>query len=136
MVRESAILNQRSNESVAYITYFIEYLLTFTNLISGAFVITLEKDWFNQLDDFRKIPLYALVGSSLCFAFVYIFIDILEGAIEIWHYECNRQKHTYTPLVVSNLMHLVLLIATLTLGLLLGLIYSIFDVEQYWKETL
>ena len=76
--------------------------------------------------------MYALVSTSLAFAIVYIFIDIVEVIIETYHYECCKRPATkFKPLVISNLQHLELLIATLATGFLLGLIYSLNDVEQY-----
>ena len=93
MIRDSAILDKKANEKVEKLTYLIEYCLTFMNIISGAFVITLEKDWFSKVNDFSKIPLYALVSSSMAFAYVYIFIDVIEACIELWHFEaCKREK--------------------------------------------
>ena len=112
------------------VTYVLEYCLTFTNIISGALIFTLEKNWFSQLNDSKKIPLYALVGTSLAFAVVYIFIDFIELCIEGYHFDCcKRPSSKYKPLVISNLQHLQLLICTLSTGLLLGFIYSFNDVE-------
>lgn len=115
--------------------YCLEYCLTFSNLISGAFVITLEKDWFSKINDASKIPLYAFVSSSLAFATVYILIDVFEAIIECVHFDtCKRPKSSYNPLIVTNLMHLVLLIFTLSLGLVFGTIFSFTDVERFWKS--
>ena len=117
------------------LTYFLEYCLTFTNIISGALIFTLEKSWFSTLEDSHKIPLYALVSTSLAFAIVYIFIDVIEVFIEAVHFDCcKKPSSAYRPLVISNLQHLELLIATLTVGFILGLIYSLNDVEQYWQH--
>ena len=111
-------------------TYFLEYCLTFTNIISGALICTLEKNWFSTLEDSHKIPLYALVSTSLAFAIVYIFIDVIEVFLECYHFDCcRRPKSRFKPLVISNLQHLELLIATLATGFILGFVYSLNDVE-------
>ena len=98
------MLSKEQNETVGKLTYCLEYCLSFTNIISGAFVITLEKDWFSKINDSSKIPLYALVSSSLAFAAIYILIDFFEAVIECWHFDtCKRPKSSYSPLVISNL---------------------------------
>jgi len=115
------------------LTYFLEYCLTFTNIISGALTCTLEKNWFSTLQDSHKIPLYALVSTSLAFLIVYVFIDVVEVFMEAYHYDCcKKPSYKFKPLVISNLQHLELLIATLATGFILGLIYSLNDVEKYW----
>jgi len=48
-IRDSTLLDKQQNEKVLSLTYFLEYCLTFTNIISGALICTLEKNWFSTL---------------------------------------------------------------------------------------
>ena len=111
--------------------------MTFINIFSGAFIMTLEKDWFSKIDDSHKVPLYMLVSSSFAFTIVYMITDIFEFILECVHFDYHqRPRSTFRALVVSNLMHLILLTNALTLGLSFGFIFGYKDVEKYWKNVL
>ena len=68
-------------------TYVVEYCMTFTNIFSGACIMTLEKDWFSKIDDNHKIPLYMLVSSSFAFALIYMITDVFELIVECLHFD-------------------------------------------------
>ena len=77
-----------------------------------------------------KIPLYAMIGTSLAFLINYSFIDVFEFTLEMVHYEfCKRRKDTFVPLVVSNLQHYFLLVCTICMGILFGSMYGAVDFE-------
>ena len=130
---DSTLIGAKLNKYVAAFTYCLEYCLTFINIISGACVVTLEKDWFSKIPERSKIPLYILVSLSLSFAVVYIFVDFIEAILECIHFDCcKRPKSKHTPLLISNLQHLILLIATITIGITFGGMYSTNEIEKYY----
>ena len=75
-----------------------------------------------------------MVACSLTFAVNYTIIDMLELTLDFIHNDiCRKGKDTFTPLVVSNLQHYFLLVATLVLGLLFGSMYGAVDIEELYE---
>lgn len=45
---------------------------------SGVICFMLEETWFVRLDYRMKIPVYALLGVSVCFALLFSLIDLIN----------------------------------------------------------
>lgn len=48
------------------------------SLTAGVMTIFLEKDWFKNINDTVKVPVYGIMGASYSFIIVYILVDLLE----------------------------------------------------------
>ena len=131
---DSKLCKSDQNNTINNVTYYLEYAMAVTNFLSGAFCFILEKEWFSKIDDDMKIPLYAMIGSSLAFAVNYTVVDVVIILLEFCHYDLRkRSKAEYTPLVVSNLQHFFLLIATVILGVIFGALYGLTDIETLYE---
>ena len=115
----------------------MEYMLSFTNLLSGLFCIILDKDLFSKIDDDYKIPLYAMIGASLAFLINYSIVDMIEVTMDFYHFDmCGKAKSDYVPLVVSNVHHYFLLLATMGMGVLFGTMFGAVDIESLYMVKL
>ena len=112
----------------------MEYALCFNNLLSGLFCIILDKELFSKIDDDYKIPLYGMIGASLAFMIFYTIVDMIEVTMEFWDFDiCKKAKADHVPLVVSNLQHYFLLLATLCMGILFGVMFGAVDIESMYR---
>jgi len=55
---------------------------------SGALCFFLEKEWFQSISAKTKIPIYALLGSSISFTMHYLTVDALEEIKIFVEYAC------------------------------------------------
>ena len=111
----------------------MEYTLAGMTVLSGALGILLDKEIFSTMDDMLKIPIYAWLGCSLSFTVNYTSIDMIETTKDWWHfYVCKREQRVYIPLVVSNLQHYLLLVASIMIGILYGAGYGFVDIESLY----
>ena len=46
--------------------------------MSGLLSIILDKGWFTMIGPSVKIPMYIILGSSVCFALIFTSIDIIN----------------------------------------------------------
>ena len=113
----------------------MEYTLAGMTLLSGALGILLDKEvFFSDMDDMWKIPIYAWLGATLSFTINYTSIDMIENTMDWWHfYICKREQTNYTPLVVSNLQHYLLLVASIMIGIFYGAGYGFVDLESLYQ---
>ena len=122
------------NQSINKQLYFLEYILAGMTVLSGALGILLDKELFSEMDDMLKIPIYAWLSCSLSFTINYTSIDMIENTMDWWHfYICKRQQSAYTPLVVSNMQHYLLLVASIIVGVLYGAGYGFIDIESLYE---
>lgn len=50
-------------------------------MFSGAMCFMLEAEWFTKLSPGTKVPVYTMLGMSVCFALMFSFIDLLNVAV-------------------------------------------------------
>ena len=92
-------------------------------IISGSLCIFLDTHWFH----FRaiyKIPLYSILGMSVCFAFTFSFMDLLN-----WLVGTCQNSDTIALVESKEQVHLVLG-SSIIMGFIFGLIFGIMDVED------
>mmetsp|Transcript_38735 Transcript_38735/g.95313 ORF Transcript_38735/g.95313 Transcript_38735/m.95313 type:complete len:232 (+) Transcript_38735:182-877(+) len=95
-------------------------------LVSGLFCFLLKKDWLVSLSPDVKLPMYSMLGTSLCFALTFSVVDILNNTSS-----CAAQApHNNVPMVQSSKQVYVVLISSLFMGFLFGLSFGLIDVED------
>jgi len=102
-------------------------LLGFSTLVmfSGVLCFMLEKDWFIRMSPTLKVPLYSILGISVCFALLFSIIDLINYCTG---YFC--QGPNSKPLVdTENQVYLVVASAVL-MGFLFGMIFGLLDIED------
>jgi len=105
-------------------------LATFSILVmfSGLVCFMLEADWFTSLAPGYKVPLYAILGVSLCFALLFSIIDLINYCTGV----CACCHTTKALIETESQVYLVVTTAML-MGFIFGLIFGLLDVED---ETL
>eukprot|EP00743_Colponemidia_sp_Colp-15_P002609 GILK01002826.1.p1 GENE.GILK01002826.1~~GILK01002826.1.p1 ORF type:complete len:244 (+),score=18.59 GILK01002826.1:61-792(+) len=102
------------------------FLLAFAIMVmlSGALCFVLEKNWFVGLSSVSKIPLYALLGISVCFALTFSIVDLLNYFMGL----C--QPVHVKPLVESTSQVYLVLTTAVSMGAIFGFIFGLMDIED------
>jgi len=93
--------------------------------ISGLLCFILEEDWFVHLHRDAKVPVYTLLGASVCFALLFSLIDVLNYCA----LQCCTQDQSQ-PLVNTDAQIYLVVVTSITMGLTFGFIFGIMDVED------
>lgn len=100
------------------------YLFGVLAIVSGFLCVYLEKDLFSGLGYVWKIPLYALLGVSFIFVFIFIISDCINYCSLICY------DDTATPIISSNQQIYLLTFGSILMGFLYGIIFGILDVQD------
>jgi hypothetical protein len=59
------------------------FIIGFSILVifSGLFCFFLERDWITVLKPNAKIPMYIVLGTSLCFALTFSIVDLVNQGV-------------------------------------------------------
>jgi len=104
------------------------YILTALSLMvmfSGVLCFLLEKDWFIGLNKLVKVPLYSILGISVCFALLFSVIDLINYCTSV----CCRSFQNKPLVETENQVYLVVATAV-SMGFLFGLVFGYLDVED------
>ena len=77
--KDSYLLPPTINNFVNEYIRSAEYLMSAGMVLSGLLIFTLEKHMFAKFDDHYKVPIYAIIGSSLSFIITNGLFDIVES---------------------------------------------------------
>mmetsp|Transcript_1285 Transcript_1285/g.1334 ORF Transcript_1285/g.1334 Transcript_1285/m.1334 type:complete len:174 (-) Transcript_1285:150-671(-) len=111
---------------------------------SGLLCFSLEKNWFKTISASAKVPSYALLGTSISFAFIYSVMDLIQWLFQFFqrHYafffmtEDELKKTPLNPqILVTNIQIYLLLSISLIIGVLFGTIFGIIDIEDYSRNS-
>jgi len=126
-MRKSRILNENQNQKLELAITRLEYLLAATIFAAGIVCTFLEKDWFQGISYKLKILPYCLIGESISFTWLVSCLDFLEYT-KSWFDWCRRDRPT--QLVASNLMYFIVLVFSMTIGLVQGFLFGFSDIED------
>jgi hypothetical protein len=94
-------------------------------LLSGLLCFMLEEAWFIRTSPTWKIPVYSLLGVSVCFALLFSLIDVINYCTTLcWPPEQTR------PLVNTEAQIYLVVATAVTMGLSFGFVFGLFDVED------
>mmetsp|Transcript_16640 Transcript_16640/g.32812 ORF Transcript_16640/g.32812 Transcript_16640/m.32812 type:complete len:230 (+) Transcript_16640:176-865(+) len=93
-------------------------------LASGFMCFVLNKHWIVSLTPGIKLPMYTMLGTSLCFALTFSIVDMLNNIVP-----CSRELLAQ-PLVQSSKQIYVILVASVVMGCLFGFSFGSIDVED------
>lgn len=102
----------------------ILYIFGALAILSGVLCFYLERDMFTGLKYTWKIPLYALLGVS----FIFVFIFIVSDCINYCSLVCYDE--TGTPIISSNQQIYLLTFGSILMGFLYGIIFGILDIQD------
>jgi hypothetical protein len=106
-------------------TRFLVLAFSTLVLLSGIACFLLEKDWFNKIPPRAKIPMYMLLGISLCFAVAFSLVDLLN----LYADRCSPFARGQ-PLVSSPPQIFLVLAGAIMMGASFGLMFGAMDVED------
>jgi hypothetical protein len=93
--------------------------------VSGLLCFLLEEDWFIHMSPTYKIPVYSILGVSVCFALLFSLIDVINYCTTLcWPPETTR------PLVNTEAQIYLVVATAVSMGLSFGFIFGLFDVED------
>lgn len=103
-------------------------VLAFSTLVlcSGVSCFLLEKDWFKTISPRAKVPMYMMLGVSLCFAVSFSLVDLLN----LYSDRCSPYASSGTPLVSSPPQIFLVLAGAVSMGAAFGLMFGAMDVED------
>mmetsp|Transcript_45878 Transcript_45878/g.109490 ORF Transcript_45878/g.109490 Transcript_45878/m.109490 type:complete len:236 (-) Transcript_45878:48-755(-) len=96
-------------------------------IASGLCCFLLEKHWLTGLSAAFKTPMYTMLGTSLCFAFTFSIVDLVNA--QVCHCCTSPEFYAMPPVQTSKQVYVVLL-ASLVMGGLFGLSFGLEDVED------
>ena len=131
-MRKSRILNENQNQKLELAITRLEYLLAATIFAAGIVCTFLEKDWFQGIPYKLKILPYCLIGESISFTWVVCCLEFFEYT-KFWFDWCRKDRPT--QLIASNLMYFIVLVFSMTIGLVQGFLFGVADIEDMWSET-
>ena len=107
-------------------------LLVFSSLVifSGFLCMILDEHWFSFAATI-KVPLYTIVGMSVCFAFTYSLLDVVNAMYAHFSDGAPNSEGTTTSSMIGSedQVHLILL-TSLVMGACFGMIFGLMDVED------
>ena len=96
--------------------------------LSGIFCFVLERDWVTTLTPASKVPMYLMLGISLCFAVSYSLVDLLnQGCFSCG---CVSSYGDSRPIITSPAQVYLILTVAMAMGAMFGLIFGLLDVED------
>ncbi|KAL3912003.1 MAG: hypothetical protein SGPRY_008486, partial [Prymnesium sp.] len=100
-------------------------VLGFSTLVflSGCACFLLEKHWFKRITPKVKVPMYMMLGISLCFAISFTTVDLLNLLSD----RCGASS---IPLITSSGQILIVLLGAVTMGAAFGLLFGFMEVED------
>jgi len=98
-------------------------------IASGFASILLDKNWFASIGVLTKIPLYMMLGSSICFVIVLSVIDLVNFIAS------HVGKLDYRSVIDKPAQIFSLTIISLVTGAIYGLLFGFMDVEDADKFT-
>lgn len=127
----------------------------FMILLSALFALFVDKAWFSNINWVLKIPMYCLLGNTLCFLLVFAGVDIVNFYCDIMWWEgrgnaCRvgggltgcfsetaaRPGEPSSSLPVHNSAQVcVLLAGSLLLGSVFGFFYGLFEREDMYASV-
>eukprot|EP00933_Yihiella_yeosuensis_P005778 TRINITY_DN110366_c0_g1_i1.p1 TRINITY_DN110366_c0_g1~~TRINITY_DN110366_c0_g1_i1.p1 ORF type:complete len:242 (+),score=37.62 TRINITY_DN110366_c0_g1_i1:96-821(+) len=93
-------------------------------IVSGLICFTLEQHWYRGQSPLMKVPLYALLGTSVAFALTFSVVDLVNYILGF------LQVSVAKPFVESASQVYMVLACALVMGGLFGLIFGVMDVED------
>jgi len=105
-------------------------ILSILVILSGFTSFVLDQTWFLLMNYMYKIPIYSLLGISICFTLSFIVIDIINH-ISLW-----IQQEYSKPIVSTHNQYSFILTVSCVLGIIYGLIFGIMDLEDLSKNYL
>lgn len=107
-------------------------LVMFSSLVivSGFLCMILDEYWFDFAATI-KVPLYTIVGMSVCFAFTFSLLDV----INVMTVHCNGGAPNGDGTTSSSIIgsqdqvHLILL-TSIVMGACFGMVFGLMDVED------
>ncbi len=107
-------------------------LLVFSSLVivSGFLCMILDEHWFSFAATI-KVPLYTIVGMSVCFAFTYSLLDVVNAMYGHFSDGAPNGEGTTTSSMIGSedQVHLILL-TSIVMGACFGMIFGLMDVED------
>ena len=107
-------------------------LLVFSSLVifSGFLCMILDEHWFSFAATI-KVPLYTIVGMSVCFAFTYSLLDVVNAMYGHFSDGAPNSEGTTTSSMIGSedQVHLILL-TSIVMGACFGMIFGLMDVED------
>jgi len=102
-------------------------LTTFAILVlfSGLMCFVLENRWFVQMRPGYKVPLYSMLGVSVCFALLFSVIDLINYCSGV----CCQSPNSRPIVETETQVYLVVGTAVL-MGFVFGLVFGLLDVED------
>ena len=100
------------------------YIFGSLAILSGILCFFLEKDIFVGINYTWKIPLYAIMGIS----FIFVFIFIISDCINYCSLACSDENAI--PIISSNQQVYLLTGIAILMGFLYGILFGIMDVED------
>lgn len=100
-------------------------LRTFASLVvlSGVLCFFLEQNWFLHTHANWKVPMYGILGMSVCFGFLFPLIDLVN-------FFCAGTGPAARPLIESEKQVQLVAAAAVLMGVVFGLIFGLLDVED------
>ena len=132
------------------------FIIGFSILVifSGLFCFFLERDWITVLKPNAKIPMYIVLGTSLCFALTFSIVDLVnQGRILSFapsvvtpsrfagicsecpcagedQSEHRRVSRPIQPYMQSSAQMSVILVGSIVMGAVFGFSFGLLDVED------
>jgi len=94
-------------------------------MASGIVCFLLEASWFVSLRPMWKVPFYAMLGVSLCFALLFSIIDLINYFTGI--IACCR---TTKALVETEVQVYLVVTTAMLMGFIFGFIFGVMDIED------
>ena len=105
-------------------------ILSILVILSGFTSFILDQSWFLIMNYVYKIPIYSLLGISICFTLSFIVIDIIN------YLSINLQNDYGKPIISTHNQYSFILTVSCILGVIYGLIFGIMDLEDLSKNYL
>lgn len=108
------------------------FLFSAMVLASGVCCFLLEKDWIKGLGPGFKLPMYTLLGTSLCFALSFSVVDLLNSNVLFC---CNGFVGDMSALTLASQgaatrQVYVVLFSSVVMGAVFGCSFGLLDVED------
>lgn len=111
----------RQSPSNASKKFFLPFGLLI--VLSGIICFVLEENWIFKLKPHSKIPLYGILGISVCFALNFAIVDVLN-------YVYEYLVHNGRP-VIENKRQIISIVAlTSLMGAVFGVVFGVVDYED------